>query len=60
MGRCLLNRPEMEQRSVERTFWERDSRWHDVEAGVSLARPGKEGHVAGVLWARERDGNEVR
>lgn len=27
---------------------------------MSLACPGKEGHVAGVLWARERDGTEVR
>lgn len=47
---------------MERTFRERDSRWHDLEAGVSLACPGKEGHVAGVLWAKGegRDGNEVR
>lgn len=43
VGRCLLNRPEMVQRSVERTFRERDGRWHDLEAGVSLACPGRKG-----------------
>lgn len=35
--------PEKEQGSVETVFWERDSRWPDLEAGVSLACPGAGG-----------------
>lgn len=34
-----MNRPEKEQGSVERAFQERYSRWHDLEAGVSLRCP---------------------